>query len=134
MRTPATLVWRLRQWLWSDAEYAEAPADSTPATDLAEWHGFWKPIGGIMHATHGVPRCTKLQALVRLGVPPEERAAMWRLCTAPDPPRPGHYQALLEAQQVRLRGSGRARTRAWRHADTLRARGAGVFERRLPPD
>ena len=53
-----------------------------------------------MHATEGVPRCAKLQTLVRLGVPPEERAAMWRLCAAADAPRAGHYQALLKAQQA----------------------------------
>ena len=97
---PASLVWRLRQWLSSDAEYSDAPTDATPGPGLAEWRDFWRPIGGILLATEGVPRCARLQSLVRLGVPPEERAAMWRLCAAPDSPRAGRYQALLVAQQA----------------------------------
>ena len=82
---------------WTEAKptsglIADAPPDSS------DWNDFWEPTGGIQHATQGLPRCPRLQNLVRRGVPPDQRAALWRLCAAPG--NPGHYDALLEQQQV----------------------------------
>ena len=87
-------------------------SEGTPAPDLAsdEWNDFWQPTGGIQNATQGLPRCPQLQSLVRRGVPPDQRAALWRLCAAPGDP--GHYDSLLEQQQVRTASrSPRAHTR-----------------------
>ena len=83
---------------WTEAKpisglIADAPPDSS------DWNDFWEPTGGIQHATQGLPRCPRLQNLVRRGVPPDQRAALWRLCAAPG--NPGHYDALLEQQQAR---------------------------------
>ena len=82
---------------WTEAKptsglIADAPPDSS------DWNDFWEPTGGIQHATQGLPRCPRLQNLVRRGVPPDQRAALWRLCAAPG--NPGHYDALLEQQQA----------------------------------
>lgn len=99
--------WRGMAWLrrgaaagltaWTEAKptsglMADAPPDSS------DWNDFWEPTGGIQHATQGLPRCPRLQNLVRRGVPPDQRAALWRLCAAPG--NPGHYDALLEQQQA----------------------------------
>jgi hypothetical protein len=83
---------------WTEAKPTPGlTVDAPPNSN--DWNDFWEPTGGIQHATQGLPRCPRLQNLVRRGVPPDQRAALWRLCAAPG--RPGHYDALLEQQQVR---------------------------------
>ena len=79
---------------WTEAK----PASCRTPPDSSDWNDFWEPTGGIQNATQGLPRCPRLQNLVRRGVPPDQRAALWRLCAAPG--HPGHYDALLEQQQA----------------------------------
>ena len=83
---------------WTEAKPISGLAADAPP-DSSDWNEFWAPTGGIQQATQGLPRCPRLQNLVRRGVPPDQRAALWRLCAAPG--HPGHYDALLEQQQVR---------------------------------
>ena len=82
---------------WTEAKPAPCRTSDAPP-DSSDWDDFWEPTGGIQHATQGLPRCPRLQNLVRRGVPPDQRAALWRLCAAPG--HPGHYDALLEQQQA----------------------------------
>jgi hypothetical protein len=82
---------------WTEAKPASCRTSDAPP-DSSDWNDFWEPTGGIQHATQGLPRCPRLQNLVRRGVPPDQRAALWRLCAAPG--HPGHYDALLEQQQA----------------------------------
>lgn len=82
---------------WTETKPASCRASDAPP-DSSDWNDFWEPTGGIQHATQGLPRCPRLQNLVRRGIPPDQRAALWRLCAAPG--HPGHYDALLEQQQA----------------------------------